>query len=809
VVFRAGVRRLPTAVAAVGLLVAAVVVPLGGAARADTAPPSGTPATVSADALPTVQVDGIVWKEAIHGNTVYATGQFSVARPAGVAPGGAGTARANLLAFDIRTGALLPFDHPLGGTDAEGRAVAVSPDGTRLYVGGHFTTVDGQPHRNFAVIDLTADGGAVLDGSEGPNDKVLAITATDTAAYVGGWFDQAGGQPRKLVAAYTREGDLDAGFVADVTGGLGSHVAGLVAVPSTGNLVIGGSFNQINGQTYYSNGAVKLADGSDVTPWASQDAAFPITMQPPVGVSAADLGITSLSTDNTKVYLSAFAFVSGPRPGSFEGTAAIDPADGHLIFLNDCVGDTHDAFPVGPVLYSVSHAHSCAPIGGYPQLANHWQHALAQTTYATGVNGPGNGGNYPSYQGRPRGTLLDWFPELTPGNASGAHDAAWTVVGNSQYIALGGEFPTVNGKPQQGLVRFAVRSLAPNKVWPSAYAGAHYGITASPADGSGRSRVRVFTVGDMDNGVLTYRVYRTGSSRLLATRAIDSRFWKATSWTFTDSGLPPGTSADYRVVVSDPLGNSRTLNGVTVVDDTDSRIAYGGVWTNYQHGQDARPDFARGIHFTKRNGDYFRYAFYGRSIQLIGEKQPTFGTANVSIDGGAPIRISQYYAGTSSHYQLVLFTKSGLSLRRHVITVTKTGGTYIGIDAMRVTPDAAYDDTSPTITYRHPRKWTRGAHRSTPDFGRTLHYTKVNGEYATVHFTGTAVTLIGEKNAARGRLKVSVDGGAAKTVSAHRRSGILVQQAIFAKSGLRPGRHSLRITKVSGRYMDIDAVLVR
>src|SRR4051794_26180283 len=42
---------------------------------------------VTADALPTVQIDGVVWSQAIIGNTVYAAGSFANARPAGSAAG--------------------------------------------------------------------------------------------------------------------------------------------------------------------------------------------------------------------------------------------------------------------------------------------------------------------------------------------------------------------------------------------------------------------------------------------------------------------------------------------------------------------------------------------------------------------------------------------------------------------------------------------------------------------------------------------------------------------------------------------------
>ena len=41
-----------------------------------------------------------------------------------------------------------------------------------------------------------------------------------------------------------------------------------------------------------------------------------------------------------------------------------------------------------------------------------------------------------------------------PGTFTGQDQAAWSVAANDQYVVLGGEFPTVNGDGQQGLVRF-------------------------------------------------------------------------------------------------------------------------------------------------------------------------------------------------------------------------------------------------------------------------------------------------------------------------------------------------------------------
>ncbi len=93
------------------LFVLSIVAGLGWAALpapalADTAPPAGTPATVSADALPTWQINGVVWSQAVVGNTGLRRRQASPRRGRpGVAAGGAGQVAANnFFAYDITTG---------------------------------------------------------------------------------------------------------------------------------------------------------------------------------------------------------------------------------------------------------------------------------------------------------------------------------------------------------------------------------------------------------------------------------------------------------------------------------------------------------------------------------------------------------------------------------------------------------------------------------------------------------------------------------------------------------------------------------
>ncbi len=71
------------------IVAAGVLVATASSASAAPAPvlPLSATDNISADALPTVQIDGVVWSQAVVGNTVFAGGRFNNARPAGAARG--------------------------------------------------------------------------------------------------------------------------------------------------------------------------------------------------------------------------------------------------------------------------------------------------------------------------------------------------------------------------------------------------------------------------------------------------------------------------------------------------------------------------------------------------------------------------------------------------------------------------------------------------------------------------------------------------------------------------------------------------
>src|SRR4051794_16826094 len=194
----------------VTLLVGVGTATLPSPALADTVPldpaASTTPTTVSADPLPTVQINGVAWAQVVVGNKVYVAGKFTSARPAGARAGTSETPRNNLLAYDIRTGELITSFAP--SLNAQAVALAVSPDGSRLYVGGDFTKADGQDRYRIAAYD-TATGTLVSSFRPAADSQVRAIAATNTTVYFGGEFSAVGSSARnRLAAARASDGAL-------------------------------------------------------------------------------------------------------------------------------------------------------------------------------------------------------------------------------------------------------------------------------------------------------------------------------------------------------------------------------------------------------------------------------------------------------------------------------------------------------------------------------------------------------------------------------------------------------------------------
>ena len=535
---RRGLRSYPALLIAAAATVLALST--SQVAVADTSPPSGVPATVSADVLPTWQINGVVWRQAIVGHTVYATGSFTKARPPGVAAGGAGEVDAqNLFAYNITTGSrVTTFSHSL---NAQGRFVVASPDGSRLYVGGDFTTVDGVAHGHVAAFN-TSTGALDPAFTTNVSSTVRTLAATSNTLYIGGAYGSVNSTTRaSLSAVSTTNGSLLAWAPKADDG----SVWAMTLTPDRTKVIVGGQFTTLSGQAAYGLGALDASSGA-VQPWAANQT---------IRDAGSNGAITSLRADGQKIYGSGYAFGSG---SSFEGTFAADPTTGTLLLVNDCHGDTYDVLPVGSVLYSVGHTHDCAAIHSFPDTSPRvrWQRAIAQTTYPTTTDvGPDSYGW--NYNGLPASSVLQWFPALSSGSYTGQSQAAWSLAGNGTYIVLGGEFPKVNNIAQQGLVRMAVSTTAPNKVGPSYTTNPTRPVPATTATSTSPGTVAITfgTAWDYDNESLTYDVLRDGATVVTSVQ-YKTNFWTVPNQTATDTGVASGSTHYYQVRIKDPFGNT-------------------------------------------------------------------------------------------------------------------------------------------------------------------------------------------------------------------------------------------------------------
>ncbi|MHA6693431.1 PKD domain-containing protein [Homoserinimonas sp. A520] len=508
-------------------------------AVADTAPAAPTPSTVSTDPLPTPQINGVVWDQVIVGDTVYVSGDFSRARPFGSAPGANEVNRSYMLAYNLSTGTLLPWAPTF---NAQVRALAASPDGTRLYVVGDFTQVNGTTRNRIVAFD-TQTGNVIPSFTPGANYRVYAVTATNATVYFSGPFTSVSGNTRLgAAAALTANGSIT-GWAPELAGG---RAYGVVISPDASKVVIGGDFTTVNGSNNpgYGLAMVDAAQGQLVTPFAAN------TKVRNAGTEAA---IFALESDADSFYGSGYVFGSG---GNLEGIFRANWSDSQIVWINDCHGDTYSVSASSSgAIYAAGHPHYCGNIDGFPQTDPWTFHrGIAFTKEATGVvsNDPYG---YPNWVGNKSPSLLNFFPNINLGSFTGQFQGPWDVDSNDQYAVYGGEFTQVNGRAQQGLVRFAVPSIAPNLDGPRLTGDNFVPSMSSPA--SGVIALSWPANYDRDNEHLTYQIIRDGRTASPIFEKIESsRFYNQPTMTYLDTGLTPGQNYTYRLRAIDPFGNN-------------------------------------------------------------------------------------------------------------------------------------------------------------------------------------------------------------------------------------------------------------
>jgi PKD repeat protein len=532
----------------IAIISCAVALTISPPARADTMPldpqNASTPETISADALPTVQIDGVVWQQVIVGNTVYAAGNFKTARPAGSPAGTNTVARSNVLAYNLETGALVTSFAPV--LNAEARTITASPDGSRIYIGGSFSQVNGTTVSNIAALNPTT-GALITSFRPLLGARVNSIVATNATVYAGGWFTTVGSVARTRLAAFQASNGALLPWNPTADSGV---VNAMVLSPDGSKMVVGGAFTSLNGSANpgYGLGAVSTGTGTSL-PWASNNL---------IRNGGDQAAILSLKSDGTNVYGTGYVWKDANNvkgAGNLEGAFSANWNDGSVKWVEDCHGDSYDVYPSSTAVYVATHAHACEGVNAFPQT-DPWtlRHGVAFSKAATQTLSATPHGGYYNFKGTPGPSMLSWFPDFTIGTFTGQGQGPWAVTGSGKYVVMGGEFTAVNGQLQQGLVRFATKESAPNKRGP--VAGGKNFLLSATSFRPGTVRLSWPANWDQDNKNLSYELVRDNKTATpIYKTSVESTFWDRPRLTYLDSGLAPGASHSYRVYVRDPFGN--------------------------------------------------------------------------------------------------------------------------------------------------------------------------------------------------------------------------------------------------------------
>jgi hypothetical protein len=393
------------------------------------APPAHALGTTPDD---TWMTNGRVYATALSedGSTLYIGGNFSRVRENPRGTPGPSYAVSNLAAIDVATGAALRDWKPeVTGDGAVVHSLAVK-DG-RVFIGGNFTAVEGEPRTNLAAVDA-------VDGSVEPfaprvggaSSYVYALLASDSKLYIGGAFKTVEGQPHQALAAFDlAKGELDPEWGARAS----SRVRDLEFASDGASIFVAGAFSSITGSDGTEDARQSVArvyaDTGNLHPWKI----------PSGTISGPQTGWDLTATRDRLYggfgagpnYLAAFkldAGDSGTQAWRFNTAGNVQSvalsADGSRLFFGGHFGTNSGEQrvcrkKVRPHRYRYKYLSGLASVR------------------------PGTGSIY-----------CDWIPKLQPSidNTNGA----WALTATGAHLWVGGGFTHVSGVEQRNLARFTL-----------------------------------------------------------------------------------------------------------------------------------------------------------------------------------------------------------------------------------------------------------------------------------------------------------------------------------------------------------------
>jgi hypothetical protein len=358
----------------------------------------------------TVGANGRIWSIVAAGDTVYLGGAFTQVTDTD----GKTYSRNNLAAIDANTGRLLQNWNPNATRDSSDtsqvRAMELSSDATRLFVGGTFSTMSGQPHSRLASIDTTT--GQATSWNPGKiTGSVYALATSASRLYAGGDFTAVAGQPRERLAAVSPStGALDPTWTprAHRLDGTSSIVRAL-HLSADGSLVYaGGYFNHISDQRTGKLAAINASTG-----------ALNTTFRP-----NQDDVVLCMDVSGGNVYVGADDPLEGIE--SFNGTT-------------------------GQLRWSVPGGHP-DPRSGAVQAITVWGDTVYAGSHGTLIGGLIRKRIFAAEAAS--GRILDWDPAI-PGAVGNLGVWSLEVDDSRGRLYAGGDFIQVSGVPHERFAQFS------------------------------------------------------------------------------------------------------------------------------------------------------------------------------------------------------------------------------------------------------------------------------------------------------------------------------------------------------------------
>lgn len=215
--------------------------------------------------------------------------------------------------FDTATGAALADPLRLEPPGATALDFAVSHDGSRLFVGGAFNQIAGESRSQLAEIDTAAWTVSPWVISADGKVQSVELSPDDSTLYLGGDFFTVNNQPRSRAAAVSTE----KGQLLPWNPSASSRVQTVSSSPDSSTVFIGGRFNSLGGRPRDYLAAFSIADG-ELTDWAPE----------------ASNTVSALELDTQRGILYASGPFSRIDNKTRRGLAAMDATSGSLLDWN-------------------------------------------------------------------------------------------------------------------------------------------------------------------------------------------------------------------------------------------------------------------------------------------------------------------------------------------------------------------------------------------------------------------------------------------------------------------------------------------